>query len=347
MKRRMKTMKITLDPGHGRYGNPGAIAGYYEGTRMFVYAGMLKRELEKYEGVEVYLTRNELTDDPTLAERGRLAGDTASELFISLHSNGFSSEKAHGVTVFRSVKRQGSLELATLLANTVVDTMKPSTKITYLRGVATRTYTSGGKVLDYYGVIRNAVKSDKVKYAFIIEHGFHSNPTECEFLYSDEKLKLLSESTALCIASYFGLEKRKEGLIYTVKKNDTLSGIARLYGTTWRILAEYNGLEDPDLITVGQIIRIPEAKERELRVGDTVRLKDGLITYFPGGNPFPPWVPKHVYTIEKISDSKGNEVYRGGDRAVLLGKHTDPATGKRYGSIKSWASVEYLELISK
>ena len=45
--------------------------------------------------------------------------------------------------------------------------------------------------------------------------------------------------------------------VYTVKKGDTLSGIASKYGTTYQRLAEYNGIKNPNIITVGQKIKIP------------------------------------------------------------------------------------------
>ena len=45
--------------------------------------------------------------------------------------------------------------------------------------------------------------------------------------------------------------------VYTVKKGDTLSGIAAKYGTTYQELAKYNGIQNPNLIHVGQKIKIP------------------------------------------------------------------------------------------
>ena len=47
-------------------------------------------------------------------------------------------------------------------------------------------------------------------------------------------------------------------IIYTVKKGDTLSKIANDYGTTWRKIADDNGIENPNLIYAGQklIIRV-------------------------------------------------------------------------------------------
>lgn len=45
--------------------------------------------------------------------------------------------------------------------------------------------------------------------------------------------------------------------VYIVKKGDTLSEIAEMYGTTYQRLAEYNGIANPNLINIGQKIRIP------------------------------------------------------------------------------------------
>lgn len=45
---------------------------------------------------------------------------------------------------------------------------------------------------------------------------------------------------------------------YTVVNGDTLSGIASKFGTTYQKIAEYNGLENPNLIFSGQILKIPK-----------------------------------------------------------------------------------------
>lgn len=44
---------------------------------------------------------------------------------------------------------------------------------------------------------------------------------------------------------------------YTVKRGDTLSGIARKYGTTVAALAAANSIDNPNLIHVGQVLKIP------------------------------------------------------------------------------------------
>jgi 2',3'-cyclic-nucleotide 2'-phosphodiesterase (5'-nucleotidase family) len=45
--------------------------------------------------------------------------------------------------------------------------------------------------------------------------------------------------------------------VYTVKKGDTLWGIAKKYGTTWQVLRDINKLKNPDLIYPGQKIKLP------------------------------------------------------------------------------------------
>lgn len=45
--------------------------------------------------------------------------------------------------------------------------------------------------------------------------------------------------------------------IYVVKKGDTLSGIAKKYNTNYQLLATYNNINNPNLIYINQIIKIP------------------------------------------------------------------------------------------
>lgn len=45
--------------------------------------------------------------------------------------------------------------------------------------------------------------------------------------------------------------------VYTVRPGDTLSGIAAKYGTSYQKLAQINGIPNPNLIHVGQTIKLP------------------------------------------------------------------------------------------
>ena len=49
---------------------------------------------------------------------------------------------------------------------------------------------------------------------------------------------------------------QSSAVYYTVQANDTLSGIASKYGTTYQAIAKLNGIANPNLIYVGQKLRI-------------------------------------------------------------------------------------------
>ena len=61
--------------------------------------------------------------------------------------------------------------------------------------------------------------------------------------------------------------------VYTVKKGDTLSGIAAKYGTTYQKIAEYNGIANPNIISVGQKIRIPGSNSAKASSGASAPAK--------------------------------------------------------------------------
>lgn len=63
---------------------------------------------------------------------------------------------------------------------------------------------------------------------------------------------------------------------YTVKAGDTLSGIASMYGTTYQHLAEINGIANPNLIHVGQVIKIDGTASASNPVYYTVKSGDTL-----------------------------------------------------------------------
>lgn len=206
-----KKILVVLDPGHYPNYNRGAVAGYFEGDKMYDYSEYERDALKAY-GIDVILTRGR-SNDMALYDRGQVAVKNGKGydvvIFKSNHSNGFNGS-AYGVTVIRSLYLPDSEELGKKLMDAVVGVMKPVTGVTYGRGVITKKGKSG----DYYGVIRGSVSGAKsedhasrgpVTHSFIVEHGFHDNVKECTFLNNASNLKKMAQAEAKAIAEYFGL----------------------------------------------------------------------------------------------------------------------------------------------
>ena len=195
---------IILDPGHGQFGNPHTTReGFYEGTQNFILASFLKTELEKL-GFDVRMTRDKVEDNPELAERGSMSGKLGAVMFLSIHSNapgGNPSDERYprvrGAETFYSVSDcDGNAPIARDLTDAVVRTMQ-----TEDRGIKTRRYPDNESV-DYYGVLRSAAASG-CKRAFLIEHGFHTNPEDSAFLQNSECLAKLAKAEAEVIDKWF------------------------------------------------------------------------------------------------------------------------------------------------
>jgi len=97
-----------------------------------------------------------------------------------------------------------------------------------------------------------------------------------------------------------------EDIIYTVVKGDTLSGIASKYGTTYQKLAEYNNIPNPNLIKVGQKIKIPKGNT------PTPTPKPEVVTYtvVKGDN---------LSTIAKKYNTTWQKIYA--DNKQVIGKN--------------------------
>lgn len=211
-----KKLLVVLDPGHYPNYNRGAIAGYFEGDKMYDFSEYERDALKVY-GIDVIITRGR-SNDMDLYPRGQVAVKNGAGydnvVFISNHSNGFNG-KACGVEIFRSMHLPKSEELANKLLDAIVNLMAPVTGVTVKRGVKTK---PDGNV-DYYGVIRGSVSGatseaeasrGPVKYSYIIEHGFHDNIKECTFLNNPANLKKMAEVEARVIAEYFNVSAKPE-----------------------------------------------------------------------------------------------------------------------------------------
>ncbi len=207
---------VVLDPGHGQYGNrhtantgcnsgckTGCQTDYYEGTQNYLLARALETHLQA-RGFSVLLTRQTVEDDPSLEERGSLAGKHHAILFLSLHSNAPGPAQTPetyaavcGVETYYSLADEKRNALLAHALNTAVATVMETAD----RGIKTRTYPDRPGI-DYYGVLRAAAASG-CACALLVEHGFHTNPHDAAFLQDTACLNRLAAAEAEVIDKFF------------------------------------------------------------------------------------------------------------------------------------------------
>ena len=117
--------------------------------------------------------------------------------------------------------------------------------------------------------------------------------------------------------------------VYIVKERDTLTKIAKKYGTTVVKLVEYNGIANPDLIQVGQKIKIPGAAA-PITHGCKVIIRAGA-TYGGLSTARGKAVPASVYNGKKYT-------------VVDLNSHKGVMEA-RLKEINSWVAVSSLTVV--
>lgn len=211
---------IVLDAGHG-FGsahNRGGVC-YNEGDNNFYYSLVLKAELERVPGFRVKLTRYKITDNPSLTQRGNIAA--GADILISLHSDAFSKPSIRGTTVYDSV-RFPNRELASALVNAIANDFGHNS-----RGVQ---FKEGRVGWDWYGVLR----ASRAKSAMIIEHGFHTNVTDCNYFKNNHKT--LAKTTTKILDNHYNKGKVDKGGVimsgnttyYSRKVNNKGPGVRKL-----------------------------------------------------------------------------------------------------------------------
>lgn len=236
---------ITLDPGHGADAN-GAQAVYdgrlvNEKELNLKLAFFIKQELENYKTakngkVNVYLTRDNNGNNPSLADRATIAKNNHSDVFVSLHCNARPSpdKPLRGAMVLVTSSNYLNLykkeeKLARLILQELNNIGVPTTqnicshekvkfnkrsrrpKFELKEGLLRRLSNTGyhypnGDLGDYYGIIRyGTLKSIPT---VLIEHCHLDHEDDYrKFLSSDDKLLELARADVKAIAKCYNLVK--------------------------------------------------------------------------------------------------------------------------------------------
>lgn len=212
------TIVIVLDPGHGGsdVGAVNYVDGLYESELNLEIAKACYEELQKYEGVEVYMTHTGIdfgAGTMSLNERVRYAKQVNADILISLHCNDSSSPIASGSEVYvsHSTYRQEYNQDSTQLAICFLQQFRSMGM--NIRGVKTRLsngsrmyYHEDGSVEvgDYYAVIGDTIKAYGIP-GILVEHAFVTG--DAQRLNTAEKLRQFGISDANAIVQYYGLKK--------------------------------------------------------------------------------------------------------------------------------------------
>lgn len=211
---------IVLDPGHdsthgGAYGN-----GLSEEVLNLKIAKYCMEELNTYNNVKVYLTResescpypggNAGNDN---LKRVQFAQSVGADAYVSLHLNALDNASYGGVEVFypnqnyRPELSTIGAELSRAVLNELVGLGLENRGIK-IRNAEVSKYADGS-VGDYYQIIREA-KNRNIT-GIIVEHAYISCSHDASnFLSTEAKLKALGVADATGIAKYYGLSKSGE-----------------------------------------------------------------------------------------------------------------------------------------
>ena len=228
---------VVLDPGHdskhaGAYGN-----GVREEVATLKIAKYCKEELEQYNGITVYMTRegvacpfpNSKNNIDDIKQRTAWAKTKGADVFVSFHLNSNDSSSPNGAEVYYPKTSSGGAALAQKIQGELVSL-----------GLKNR----GTKANETLAVINSSMKNGFP--GVLIEHAFVSNSSDANnYLNSDAKLKKLGVADAKGIASYFGLGKgywkKENGKQYYYINGQRITGEKYISGQWYYLNPEENG----------------------------------------------------------------------------------------------------------
>ncbi|KYN82780.1 N-acetylmuramoyl-L-alanine amidase [Vibrio cidicii] len=288
---RAEEILIVIDPGHGGE-DPGSIGPTrrYEKNATLSISKKIAAELDAVPGIKTQLTRS---GDyfVNLNRRVAIARENEAHLLISIHADAFTSPQPRGGSVFVLNTRRANTEIArwvenhekqseilggagTAFANvndknvnqTLLDLQfSHSQKEGYK--LATEILGEMGKVAKLHNenpinTSLAVLRSPQIP-SVLVETGFISNPTEEKLLFQRAHQDKLAKAISKAVIKYLQ-DNPPEGTVFsanakpiwhTVKRGESLSLIAKQYGTTTQAIMRDNKLKSSTL-AIGQTLRI-------------------------------------------------------------------------------------------
>lgn len=217
-----KPLVLVIDPGHGGENLGAQYEGYTEKDMTLVVAESMKTELEKYEGVTVYLTHDQ-DQDMSIKDRAVFAAEKNADFLFCLHFNSSVEHNLFGAEVwvpaggefYAKGRSFGLIQMEELTAMGL-----------YSRGIKTRL---NDRDENYYGILRYCTQEGVP--SALIEHCHLDHDKDKPFYQQgEEQLRELGRLDATAAAKYFGLKSELLGVDYSdypVPETQIPSGLVR------------------------------------------------------------------------------------------------------------------------
>ena len=261
---------MVLDPGHCSVHTGAKANGLREEKVVLDIANACRDELNKYENINVYMTRNTgrccsaLKLGDCLVARNNYALRLDADFLVSMHINADDNPHRNGAMIlpaYRSGYNDNVRIETQALGRQVLANLKDLgiKNLGLLLRKADDMYYGNGARADYYSIVRNGVKT-KIP-SIIIEHGFVTSKSDCEKFFSTKaKREMLGVADANAIVSYYGLNpiqnkgkfvKENGATYYVTEDGKKVKGWVK-HNSKWYYFSKNNGKMRKGFISVGK-----------------------------------------------------------------------------------------------
>ncbi|EEX35568.1 MULTISPECIES: LysM peptidoglycan-binding domain-containing protein [Vibrio] len=288
---------VAIDAGHGGE-DPGSIgpSRKYEKHATLAISKKIAAQINAVPGMKAVLTRR---GDyfVNLNKRSEIARGSKAHLLVSIHADGFRTPQPRGGSVFVLNTRRANSEIARWVENheeqsqllggagevLSKNTSDKNVSQTLLDLQFSHSQKEGYKVatkilkqMSSAGIKLHkkqpvnaslaVLKSPDIP-SVLVETGFITNPTEEKLLFQRSHQDKLARALTKAIVQYFEanppegtlFSNRGKTIKHKVKRGESLSVIAKKYGTTTKAIMQANKLKSSSL-AIGQVLTIPGSK---------------------------------------------------------------------------------------